>query len=282
MKISEQLLEEFRQYLRNCESSPRTIEKYMRDVRRIKSLIGAELQTREQLISFKEKLQKAGYAVRSVNSMISAINTFVAFCGRPDWKLKFLKLQRTVFTDGTREMRKTDYTRLVKQARRMGNERLELILQTICTTGIRVSEIRAITVESLRTGIAIIILKGKIRQILIPRTLIRLLKAYCRKNGVVRGCVFQTKYGNVPDRSNLWKQMKKLAENARVSKRRVFPHNLRSLFARSFYQKYRDIVRLADILGHSSIDTTRIYTIKNSRSELQRLEALGLFVQSTT
>lgn len=195
MKISEQLLEEFRQYLRNRESSPRTIEKYMRDVRRMKSLIGAELQTREQLISFKEKLQKAGYAVRSVNSVITAINTFVAFCGRPDWKLKFLKLQRMVFTDGSREMRKTDYVRLVKQARRMGNERMDMILQTICATGIRVSEIRAITVESLRTGIAIIQSKGMIRQILIPRTLIRLLKAYCRKNASCMGAFFKRNTG---------------------------------------------------------------------------------------
>ena len=278
MMISEQLLEQFRLYLRNRESCPRTIEKYMRDVRRLKRFAGNEIQSREQLILFKEKLQEAGYAVRSINSMISAVNTFMAFCGRTDWKVRFLKLQRTVFTDGSREMRKTDDTRLVKQARRLGNERLDMILQTICTTGIRISKIRAITVESLRTGIAVIKSKGKIRQILIPRTLQKLLKAYSKKIGVIQGCIFRTRYGNVPDRSNLWKQMKRLAEGAQVASRRVFPHNLRSLFARSFYQKYRDIVRLADILGHSSIDTTRIYTIKNSRSELQRLEALGLIV----
>lgn len=282
MEISEQLLEQFRLYLRNRESCPRTIEKYMRDVRRLRSLVGEKIQTRGQLILFKEKLLENGYAVRSINSMISAVNTFVSFCGRPDWKLRFLKLQRAVFTDGNRELRKTDYMRLVKQARQQGNERMAMILQTICATGIRVSEIRAITVESLRTGIATIHSKGKIRQILISRTLRKMLIVYCKKAGITRGCVFQTRYGNAPDRSNLWKQMKKLAESSHVAQQRVFPHNLRSLFARSFYQKYRDIVRLADILGHSSIDTTRIYTIKNSHSELQRLEALDLLVQSTT
>ena len=153
-----------------------------------------------------------------------------------------------------------------------------MILQTMCATGIRVSEIKAITLESLKSGMAVLCTKGKFRQILLPHTLCRMLAAYCKRHGIDAGCVFLTRYGNVPNRSNIWKAMKRLCKEAHVAERKVFPHNLRHLFACAFYQKYKDIVRLADILGHSSVDTTRIYTMKNSRSEVQRLNNLSLII----
>lgn len=280
--ITAKMLKRFESHLRDQEASLHTISKYLRDVRKLRSIEGDRLLGKKQLLHYKQYLLENGYAVRSINSMLSSVNRFLVFCERPEWKLRFLKVQRPVFSDSQRELSRADYQSLVAEAHRRGKERLELILQTICSTGIRVSELRAVTVASLKSGMAEIHSKGKIRQILLPHTLRRMLLAYCRRCGIASGCVFLTQHGNVPDRSNLWKEMKKLCTGARVARQRVFPHNLRHLFARSFYQKHRDVVHLADILGHSSIDTTRIYTMKNSRSEVQRLEALGLFVALTT
>ena len=276
--INARLLNRFELYLQEAEASPHTISKYLRDVRKLEAVMGSALRSREQLLAFKRKLQQSGYAVRSINSMLSSVNRFLVFCQKPEWKLKVLKMQRAVFSDGQRELSRSEYQALVAEARRRGNDRLDMILQTICSTGIRISELKAITVESLNAGMAEIHSKGKIRQILIPHTLRRMLAAYCRRRGITAGYIFLTRLGNAPDRSNLWKELKRLAQATRVAGRKVFPHNLRHLFARSFYQKHKDIVYLADILGHSSIDTTRIYTMKNSRSEMQRLESLGLFV----
>lgn len=276
--ISDNLIRRFEMYLTEAEASPHTISKYLRDVRKCRELIGVNLHGREQLITFKHKLLQRGYAARSINSMLSAVNRFLVFCGRSEWKIRFLKVQRPTFADCRRELNRAEYQALVEAARCQGKDRLDMILQTICSTGIRVSELKAITVESLDNGVAQIHSKGKLRQILLPYTLRRMLWAYCRHRGITTGGVFLTRFGNVPDRGNIWKEMKKLCKQAGVPSQKVFPHNLRHLFARSFYQKHKDIVHLADILGHSSVDTTRIYTMKNSRSEMQRLETLGLFV----
>lgn len=258
--ITAKLLHQFEVYLRDSENSPHTISKYLRDVQKLTLLVGNKLSSREQIITFKHKLQQLSYAARSINSMLSSIHRFLKFCGKTEWKVRFLKLQHQVFADSCHELTRTDYHTLVIEARRRGKDQLDMILQTICSTGIRVSELRAITIESLHTGIAVIHAKGKIRQILLPATLCQMLLKYCRCHGIETGAVFVTRFGNIPDRSNLWKAFKELAQTAHIEKQKVFPHNLRHLFARCFYQKYKDIVYLADILGHSSIDTTRIYT----------------------
>lgn len=276
--ITAHTIRQFKAELLKAEASPHTVEKYLRDVRKLQALAGSRITKYEQLLGFKQALRQEGYAVRSINSMLSAVNRFIAFCGHPQWKLRFFKLQRVTFSDGQKELTRGEYHRLVAAARSHGSDRIEMVLQTLCSTGIRISEIKAITVESLKSGMAEIYAKGKIRQILLPHTLRRMLLAYCKRHGIDAGCVFLTRRGNVPDRCNLWKEMKRLCTHARVAKRKVFPHNLRHLFACVFYQKYKDVVRLADILGHSSIDTTRIYTMKNSRNEVQRLDTLGLIV----
>lgn len=266
----------FRAHLLAREARPLTIRKYMHDLRLLADIVGKALTAMDQLVMFKQRLQERGYAVRSINSMISAVNHFVAFCGHPAWKLRYLKVQQSNFVDGQKEMGRQDYQQLIQAAEGQGDERLSLLLQTICATGIRVSEVRAISVESLRTGMAEIRSKAKIRVILIPQRLCRKLQAYCARKGIFTGPVFVTRSGRPVDRSNIWRQMKQLCRKAGVSKQKVFPHNLRHLFARCFYEKFKDIVRLADILGHSSVDTTRIYTIKSSHTERQRLEWLGL------
>jgi len=230
----------------------------------------------EQLLHFKQALQQRGYAARSINSMLSAVNKFVCYCGHPEWKLRFLKVQRVSFADEQREISRSEYQRLVDAAGRRGNHQLALIMQTICATGIRVSELRAITVAGLKKGVVEICSKAKIRTILLPKGLCAVLADYCHRHGIISGCIFVSGKGVPLDRGYIWRTMKRLCKWAKGPESKVFPHNLRHLFARCFYQKHKDIVRLADILGHSSMDTTRIYTIKNSRTERQRLDALGL------
>ncbi len=266
----------FHQDLIEHESSPHTIAKYLRDIRLLARIAGERIESLEQLLVYKKELQQRGYAARSINSMLSAVNRFVSFCGHPEWRLRFLKLQRTTFADERREINRTEYQRLIRAALRQGREQLALIMQTICATGIRVSELRAITVAGVRSGVVEICSKAKIRTILLPRSLCDLLGSYCRRRGIASGSIFVSRRGKPLDRCRIWRQMKQLCRRAGVAREKVFPHNLRHLFARCFYYKHKDIVRLADILGHSSMDTTRIYTIKNSRTERQRLDILGL------
>lgn len=275
MIISE-YLEAFRRHLVRGEASEHTIGKYLRDVRLLARVAGNRLESAEQLLGFKRALQQRGYAVRSINSMLSAVNKFVGFCGHPEWRLRFLKVQRTTFTDERRELTRAEYQRLIATARARGDERLALVMQDICATGIRVSECRAITVEALQNGLVEICSKAKVRTILLPKGLCSVLLEYCHRRHIITGCVFLSDRGKPLDRFFIWRKMKELCTRAAVLPGKVFPHNLRHLFARCFYQRHRDIVRLADILGHSSMDTTRIYTIKNSRTERQRLDVLGL------
>ena len=278
MIIISEALPAFHRHLLHQEASANTMAKYLRDVRLLGHITGDRIDCLEQLLQFKSALQQRGYAVRSINSMISAVNQFVCFCGHPEWKLRLLKWQRTIFVDEKHEIRQQEYQRLVNTAMKQGRERLALILQTLCATGIRVSEIRAITVASLRSGMAEICSKGKIRTILLPRSLCEKLLDYCARRGIRTGCIFITRSGRVMDRSNIWRQMKRLHAAARVRQEKIFPHNLRHLFACCFYQKFKDVVRLADILGHSSVDTTRIYTARSTAGERRRMELLGLVV----
>jgi len=270
------ILPAFHRHLLQNESSSHTIAKYLRDIRLLARIVGERIDSLEQLLLYKKELQHRGYAARSINSMISAVNKFVSFCGHPEWKLRFLKLQRTTFADEKREISRAEYQRLIDTALRRGQEQLAMIMQTICATGIRVSELRAITVAGVKSGVVEICSKAKIRTILLPKSLCDLLHKYCDRHSIASGSIFVSRKGRPLDRCRIWRQMKQLCRQAGVAREKVFPHNLRHLFARCFYQKHRDIVRLADILGHSSMDTTRIYTTKNSRTERQRLDILGL------
>ena len=276
--IEREELESFRAYLQERECSAATVAKYMRDVRQLAEFCGGIIKEKGTLIAFKEELQTRGYAASSVNSMLAAVNCYLAFVDCTEWKLRYLKVQRTNFICKEKEMSQQEYRRLVEAARAMGNVRLAMLVQTICATGIRVSEVRAITVASLRTGQAEIRNKGRIRVILLPKKLCGVLLKYCRKKGITKGQVFVTRSGRPLDRSNIWKMMKRLGQLAKVSTAKVFPHNLRHLFARTYYKTYKDIVRLADILGHASVDTTRIYTTRTGKEQQRQIEHLPLLL----
>lgn len=278
MRIDREKMEGFRAYLAEQECAEATVAKYMHDVELLASFCGGTVEDKNALIAFKQRLQERGYAPSSINSMLAAVNRFLTFAGVPQWKLRYLKATRSTFCGKERELTRRDYERLVSAAKHAGNRRLELLVQTMCATGIRVSEVRAVTVESLRQGQAEIHNKGRIRTILLPKKLCGLLLAYCKERAIRSGPVFVTRTGKPLDRSNIWKSMKRLAAMARVGAGKVFPHNLRHLFARTYYKAYKDIVRLADILGHASIDTTRIYTVRTGAEQQRQIERLPLLI----
>jgi site-specific recombinase XerD len=263
---------EFEKELLKREKSRATIEKYIRDVRAFLKRCKGVL-TEEGVLKYKSYLCEK-YRPRSVNSMISSINCYLDFIGRGECKVKALKMQRRTFSDVDRELTRAEYERLLEASEK--NDRMYFLLQTICSTGIRVSEVKFITVEALKYGCANIEMKGKTRTILMPKKLCRALLKYAKSKKITSGAVFITKCGNPLDRSNIWSDMKKLCDKAQVDKKKVFPHNLRHLFARVYYSREKDIVRLADILGHSSINTTRIYTMESGDIHRRQLEKLGL------
>lgn len=279
MRIGREELRNFQKALEERELSRATVSKYLRDVGALCRFCGGTIRDKDELIRFKEYLQQEGYAPASVNSMLVAVNTFLCFMECPAWRLRLLKVQRSAsFVDGGRLLDQREYERLVRGARQAGDERLALLMETICSAGLRVSEVRAVTVESLRRGYAEIRNKGKIRLIPLPPGLCRLLERYCRERSIRRGCVFVTRTGRPLDRSNIWKMMKRLAQKVGVGLRKTFPHNLRRLFAVTYYRKYRDIVHLADILGHSSLNTARMYTARSPREQRRRMDCLCLLL----
>lgn len=263
---------EFKSELYKKERSRATAEKYIRDVKAFLSETKYPI-TKESVLKYKEYLCE-NYLPRSVNSMLSAVNAYLDFIGKGDCKVKAVKVQKRTFSDSEKELSRNEYERLLEAAK--SKPRLYFILQTICSTGIRVSELKFITVEALRRGYAEIDLKGKNRTILIPNKLCKALLKYAKAKKIGNGSVFVTKTGKPLDRSNIWADMKKLCKKACVDKKKVFPHNLRHLFARVYYSKEKDIVRLADILGHSSINTTRIYTMESGDIHRRQIEMLGL------
>lgn len=277
LKLTCQMLEAYEAHLRQEELSEHTILKYVHDLQRLSSYIKDESLTKEQLMSWKEKLIDS-YAPASVNSMLAAINSFVTWLGHPELKVKLLKIQRALFFKPEKELTQEEYVRLVNAANRSGNERLSLVIQTICATGIRVSELKYITVESVRTGRAEVNCKGKRRTVLIPEKLCRILLKYIHKKNRSGGCVFITKNGNPLDRSNIWREMKSLCEEARVEQGKVYPHNLRHLFARTYYRLEKDLSRLADLLGHTSVNTTRIYTAESGLIHSRQIERMNLII----
>ena len=270
-------LDAFIKHLREQEYSPATIAKYAHDVRALLQYAPEGIKDKEHLNGFRAYLEEQGYSGASVNSMLGAVNCFLAFLGS-DWRLKYVRVQRRAFLPADRELSQQEYKRLVSAALNRGDKRLALIVQTLCALGLRISELKAVTVESLAAGEASIQNKGKLRTILIPDALCKKLRAWCGERGISEGCVFVTRTGRALDRSNVWKMLKRLANAARVLKKKVFPHNLRHLFARTHYAKFKDIVRLADILGHSSIDTTRIYTMRSGKEERRQLGQLRLIL----
>lgn len=274
-KIDETRMLQFQNYLIEEEKSAATVQKYVRDVERFAEWVGARELTKALVLQYKVYLSEC-YKPTGVNSVLSSLNSFFQYNERYDLRMKKLKIQRCIFTSAERELSKAEYERLVRAARERGNERLGLLMQTVCATGIRVSELKFITVEALSRGRTDIFCKGKNRCVFLPLQLCKMLKEYVRKKKLKGGSVFVTRSGRPLDRSNIWSDMKKLCRSAGVSERKVFPHNLRHLFARTYYSVQKDIVRLADILGHSSINTTRIYTTESGEIHRRQLQRLGL------
>ena len=267
LQLTEQAFERFEDYLRHDEREESTIEAYLRSLTRFSEWAAGRAVTKELAMEWKAALAEAGYRPISVNAMLAAVNKFFTCMGREDCKVKYLKLQRQMFRKSEKDLSKEEYQRLVQAAHEKGDLRMELILETICATGIRVGELKYITVEAVRAGVAEIALKGKIRTILLPHRLCRKLQKYAKQQKIASGKIFLTQDGLPVSRQSIWTRMKALCEAAGVERSKVFPHNLRSLFARSFYGSCHDVVRLADVLGHSSIETTRIYLRKTATEQ---------------
>lgn len=274
--IHEANLEQFRDYLVTEEKSAGTVEKYLHDVRMFAAYADSQCVTKELAILWKEQLITDGYAPVTINSMLSSVNGFFRFMRWDDCKVKFLRLQRRIFRDSSRVLTRGEYERLLDAARAQGRERLVLLMETICATGIRVSEVKYITVEAARQGMTEISLKGKIRTILLPSKLCKKLLKYAKNKKIASGEIFLTRSGIGMSRKQIWSEMKSLCKAAGVAPSKVFPHNLRHLFARVFYKIHHDIVKLADTLGHSSIDTTRIYLVSTGREHRNLIEKLRL------
>ncbi len=276
--LNAEIIKQFKKHLRTEEKSQNTIEKYIRDVTAFAEYLGSEFISKEIAIAYKQELIVKEYAVRSINSIIASLNSLFAYLNRLDCKLKSIKIQRQAFCSEEKELTKAEYARLINAAKNKGNERLNLLIQTICGTGIRVSELQFITVEAVRKGEAVVSLKGKTRSVFIVKDLQKKLLRYIAEQNIKSGAVFITRTGKPISRTNIWREMKKLCESAGVNPNKVFPHNLRHLFARTFYGIEKDIAKLADILGHSSINTTRIYIVTTGDEHRRRMENMRLII----
>ena len=274
-KITTEIIRSFNDYLINEEKAAATVNKYLHDVGEFQTWLSEQELCKTAVLAYKSYLCEQ-YAPSSVNAALSSLNSFFNFMEWYDLRVKNLKIQKQIFASTDKELTKAEYDRLLQAAKQKKNERLYLLMQTICSTGIRVSEVRYVTVEAVSRGIAEINCKGKRRQVFLPKQLCQILKQYIREQKIKSGAVFITKNGNPLDRSNIWSDMKKLCKAANVSEKKVFPHNLRHLFARTYYSLQKDIVRLADILGHSSVNTTRIYTMETGEIHRRQIQKLGL------
>ena len=273
-KLTTENIEKYRLNLINDEKSEITIEKYMRDINTFANWLNGKDFDKTDVLIYKSELQKK-YAPTSVNTVISSLNSFFVFHEWYDLKIRTLKIQRQIFSVEEKELTKAEYERLLTVAQKK-SKRLYLLMQTICSTGIRISELPYITVEAIQKGRADIQAKGKRRTVFFPKQLCYMLKVYAKEKNIKKGAIFVTKGGLPMNRSNIWAAMKGLCEEANVSEEKVFPHNLRHLFARTYYTQEKDIVRLADILGHSSVNTTRIYTMESGEKHRRQIQKLGL------
>ena len=276
MILSTEQIKEYASYLCREEKSGVTQEKYLRDVRAFCAYAAGAVITKDTVMGWKKQLLQDGYAVRSINSMLASVNSLLAFLGWHDCKVKNIRTQRQTYCAEDKELRKAEYLRLLAASKK--NEQLNLVLQTICGTGIRVSELQFFTVEAVRCGEITVNCKSKTRTILVPGKLKNILLNYAKHCGNTSGAIFVGKSGKPLDRSSIWRQMKQLCKAAGVQESKVFPHNLRKLFARTFYGIEKDIAKLADILGHSSINTTRIYIMTTGQEHRRKIERLGLVV----
>ena len=275
-KLTAERIAAYGRYLKQEERASATLEKYLRDVRAFALWLDGEAVTKEAVTGWKERLLVERRAPSTVNAALSALNGLFRFLGWEGCRARFVKVQRRLFRDPARELTRPDYERLIATARELGKERLALVMETICATGVRVSELRYLTVEAVQRGRAEISLKGKVRVILIPTKLARKLLKYAKKNKTASGEIFLTGNGKSLSRRQIWAEMKRLCVQAGVEPSRVFPHNLRHLFATAYYRAYRDIARLADVLGHSSIETTRLYLLTSGAEHQRQLDRLGL------
>ena len=274
--LNNEKMEAYALWLRQEEHAPSTVEKYLRDIRAFALWLDGQSVTKERTAEWKSHLQAEDYAPVTINGMLTSVNGLLRFLGWEGCRVKHLKLQRKLFQDSARVLTRADYDRLLETAHSLGRERLALLMETICATGIRVSEVRYITVEAAQRGRAEISMKGKIRVILIPGKLARKLLKYARKHKTVSGEIFLTGNGKPLSRRQIWAEMKALCAHAGVEPSKVFPHALRHLFARAFYKSFKDIAKLADLLSHSSIETTRIYLLNTGEEHARQLERLGL------
>ena len=274
--ISAEELDSFCQHLRGEERSAATIEKYRRDVAQFAAWLGKNQLEKEAGVRWKAHLLAQGCEPSTVNGKLTALDRFLHFLGQADCKVKHLKIQRQLFREDGRELNRREYDQLLEAARSAGRERLALLMESICGTGIRVSEVKYLTVEAAQRGKVEVALKGKIRAILLPGKLCRKLLKYAGKNKIASGEIFLTRSGASLSRKQIWRDMKALCQRAGVAPSKVFPHNLRHLFARTFYRVCRDVAKLADVLGHSSIETTRIYLLSTGAEHAKVLEHLRL------
>lgn len=276
--IREEDLCRFSRHLHDLEYAPGSIEKYLRDLTAFQHWLAGRTVTQREIAAWKEYLHSLGCRSETVNTKLSALNRFFAFQGWSGLRARYYRIQRRFFRSTEREMTREGYGRLLSTAEGMGKTRLALLMETICATGIRVSEVKYITLEALRAGRAEISLKGKVRTILIPGKLCRKLERYAKKQNIATGEIFLTRRGKGLSRRQIWAEMKALCARAGVAASKVFPHNLRHLFARTFYRASRDVAQLADVLGHSSIETTRIYLLSTGANHTRQLERLGLIL----
>ena len=276
MKLANMEIQEFANYLCREEKSAATQEKYLRDVRAFRAYADGNEITKVLVVAWKKQLVDSDYAVRSINSMLASVNSLLDFLGLSNCKSKNIRMQQQTYCTEDKELTKVEYMRLLDASKK--NEQLNLVIQTICSTGIRVSGLRYFTVEAIRHGEVTVDCKSKTRTILVPGKLKNILLNYAKRQGITFGAIFITRTGRPLNRSNIWSAMKKLCETAGVKPSKVFPHNLRKLFARTFYSIEKDISKLADILGHSSINTTRIYVMTTGTEHRRKLERLGLVV----
>jgi site-specific recombinase XerD len=273
--LTADLIKNFKRYLVDIEKSDATLEQYIRNIKMFAKWNHGRNINKILVLEYKQMLIEK-YSPASVNAKLSSLNSFFNFVDWIDCRVKTLKIQKSLFASKEKELTKNEYEKLLEAARKKGDYRLFMLLQTLCATGIRVSELKFVTVEAVKNGYAKINCKGKMRDVLLPRQLCRLLKNYLKKNDIKSGSIFITRSGKPLDRKNIWTAMKNLCSVAGVSKEKVFPHNLRHLFAKTFYSLYKDIVRLADILGHSSVNTTRIYTMESGEIHRNQIQNLGL------
>lgn len=276
--ISEETITGFRNYLEQEEKSIHTIQKYIRDIRTFRCFAGNAPVTKDLVIQYKQVLLQKQYAVRSINSMLASLNSIFQYMGWRDCQVRSIKIQQRVYCEKERELTRTEYMRLVRAAEKRGKKRLSMILQTICSTGIRISELSFITVEAAKTGEVMVSSKGKMRAVFLVKALRKKLLGYAKEKKIRSGRIFITRNGNPMNRTNIWREMKNLCRQAGVDEKKVYPHNLRHLFAKIFYNMEKDIAKLADVLGHSSINTTRIYIITSGNEHRRQMELMHLIL----